>query len=70
MKIVKQFHDNKSYYIWGLGDDGELYCIEEYKNSKYQLTPRWVNYRYCGFGISLKEMKEIIKQFVHLTPYI
>ena len=54
-------------WTWGLGEDGNLYgrgTISGYSYDKsFQL------YELIGFGISLGEMKRIVKEFGHLVIF-
>jgi hypothetical protein len=82
MKIVKQFEDpdfynrlSKNYediyhkWIWGLGNDGELYFLSE------GLTfHNWISYRKCvkegtEIFLSFQDMKKLVKEFGHLIIF-
>lgn len=79
MKIVKELNandwakqkspgmtspNNQPYWSWGLGDDGVLYGKGQI--SGYVFTTAWYPYERIGFGISIREMKRIVKEFGHL----
>lgn len=77
MKIIKAFDDNQyarsisqfwtqktPYLVWGLGDDGELYCKCCMVGAVYE---KWAK---PEFYIPLRQMKKIIAKFDHLLPFI
>ena len=61
----------KSYWRWGLGDDGELY----YQSYASNLPGKWYNYpdARCyteNLLVNFDEMKRIVKEFGHLVVFI
>ncbi len=53
---------------WGLGDDGELYVrLANPRNASWSAP--WEKYVEMDFGITLREMREIVKQFGHLVIF-
>ena len=55
-------------WTWGLGDDGRLYCKGWIAGRSY--SQDWYRYEDVSFGISLDEMKKIIKEFGHWLVWI
>lgn len=84
MKIVKEFEDPefmanpricgledvKDYkWIWGLGDDGNLY----YRCTRLEDPNVWWDLKgadYVAPLITLKHMKKIVKEFGHLLAFL
>lgn len=83
MKIVKEFEDPEvlrllyhwcaeedldgSYFFWGLGDNGELYC----RSDRFRQDNWFEIAAVSGFQgmINLKIMKRIVKEFGHLVVF-
>lgn len=55
------------YWIWGLGDDGELYG-KGWRQGVYR--PDWTSDDGYDFSISLDEMRKIVKEFGHLLVFL
>jgi hypothetical protein len=51
---------------WGLASHGELCCRGRFGPCNY---PEWVPYESVCFGISVGEMKKIVKEFGHLIVF-
>lgn len=83
MKIVKQFEDPqflqkvyhwrenlsaKDKWVWGLGDDGELY----FRCSIFTDPDEWSAFKdrnLIANNLSIKDMKRIVKEFGHLVVF-
>ena len=77
MKIVKSFEDQKFFqrryrgselsgeWLWGFGDDGELYC----RCTQFG-DDRWRRFDEVGwFDPTMEDMKRIVKEFGHLVVF-
>jgi hypothetical protein len=63
MKIIKTLKAKNGHpYNWGLGENGELYY-------QWVEISVWRPYNNAEWGISLREMKEIVKTFGHLIIF-
>jgi hypothetical protein len=82
MKIVKELESNKfaikrspgmndsnhkAHWSWGLGEDGILYGKGVFSGHSYE--DNWYPYHTLSFGITISEMKRIIKEFGHLLVF-
>jgi hypothetical protein len=71
IKIVASFcdpeHNGSSAFLWGLGEDGELYWSNELPNQ----PPNWwiVSKRY-QLSFDMKTMLRIVRKFNHLLVWL
>ena len=60
---------SKGYWIWGLGDDGELY----FRCSLFTHGDMWHPYPEEGYSdkllVTFGEMRKIVKEFGHLVVF-
>lgn len=74
MIIVKELRDVRKWsehgYIidFGLGEDGALYFCS--RNPITGTRTSWESYATGGFGLTIGEMKKIVKAFGHLGVWL
>lgn len=74
MKIVKSFEDQKFFqrryrgcnykgeWLWGFGDDGELYCrCTQFGHDNWAALSE--------LDLTIEDMKRIVKEFGHLVVF-
>jgi len=84
MKIIKSFEDPEFFtkvyikydpnvksgtWLWGLGDDGNIYC----RCSNFSAPTVWFKLGVSPVAInelSIREMKRLIKEFDHLLVFL
>jgi len=62
-----KINDEPAYWLWGLGEDGNIYC----QCNDFIDKDTWYLYKHIyGFSLTdISDMKRIVKEFGHLVIF-